>query len=323
MAVPTNTVQRVSRVGVREDLHDKISILANEDFPFMSNIGSGSTSNTYFEWQVDDLAAADPTNKVIDGDDVSADAYPATTRLGNYVQTMDKVVQLSTITQQVNHAGRHTSMGAARAKKYRELKRDMESRLCGNYAAVPPASGTAHETAGAAAFIRTNGSGGTGYTAATLSGTTSGYVNAAAVNGTLRNFTETLLKDAHKDCREAGGKPDLLILSPALKQTFSTFVGVAEHRKAAPDSKPGTIIGAMDFYIGDFGKIAAVDSIYTTGRDALLIDREYWSVNYLQKFKNETLAKTGHSDKEMVSVTFGLFCENEKANAKIADIQAA
>ena len=50
MAVPTNTVQRVTRTGVREDLHDKISILANEDFPFMSNIGSGTAKQTYFEW---------------------------------------------------------------------------------------------------------------------------------------------------------------------------------------------------------------------------------------------------------------------------------
>jgi Family of unknown function (DUF5309) len=320
MAVPTNTVQRVSRVGVREDLHDKISILANEDFPFMSNIGKGTASNTYFEWQTDDLAAADGDNAVIDGDDAGNDTYPATVRLGNYVQTMDKVVGLSHITQQVNHAGSHTSMGAARAKKYRELKRDMEKRLCGNKAAVPPAAGTAHQTSGAVAMTRTNASRGVGGAASTLSGTTSGYVNAAATNGTLRTFTETLLKAVHKQCREAGGKPDLLILSPALKQTFSTFTGVATNRHEV-GQKAGTIIGAMDFYIGDFGRIAAVDSIYTTERDALLVDREYWSVNYLQRFKSEPLAKTGHADREMVSVTYGLYCENEKASGVVADIQ--
>lgn len=322
MAVPANTVQRVSRVGVREDLHDKISILANEDFPFMSNIGTGTAKNTYFEWQTDDLAAADGTNKVIDGDDVGNDAYPPTTRLGNYVQTMDKTIGLSHITQQVDHAGKHTSMGAARAKKYRELKRDMETRLCGNFAAVPPAAGTAHETAGAVAFLRTNTNRGATGTNATLSGGTSGYVSAVGTNGTLRPFTEVILKDIHRKAREAGGKPDLLILSPAIKQTFSTFAGVALNRKEVRDNKPGTIIGAMDLYIGDFGPIAAVDSTYTTGRDGLLIDRDTWEVEYLQRFRNDTLAKTGHSDKEMVSVTFGLKCENEKANAIAADIQA-
>lgn len=322
MAVPTNTVQRVSRVGVREDLHDKISILANEDFPFMSNIGSGTAKNTYFEWQTDELAAADATNKVIDGDDVTNDAYAATTRLGNYVQTMDKTIGLSHITQQVDHAGKHTSMGAARAKKYRELKTDMEKRLCGNFAAVPPAAGTAHETAGAVAFMRTNVDRGATGANATLSGGTSGYVSAAATNGTLRTFTETILKKVHRLARESGGKPDLLILSPAIKQTFSTFTGVAANRKETPGSKPGTIIGAMDLYIGDFGPIAAVDSIYTTGRDGLLIDRDTWEIEYLQRFKNDSLGKSGHSDKEMVSVTFGLKCENEKANAIAADIQA-
>lgn len=323
MAVPTNTVQRVSRVGVREDLHDQISILANEDFPFMSNIGSGTAKNTYFEWQTDELATPDATNAVIDGDDVSNDAYPATTRLGNYVQTMDKTIGLSHITQQVDHAGSHNTMGAARAKKYRELKRDMEIRLCGNYAAVPPAAGTAHQTAGAVAFMRTNVNRGATGANATLSGGTSGYVNAAATNGTLRNFTEALLKDVHRKCRESGGKPDLLIVSPALKQTFSTFTGVALNRHQNPSNKPGTIIGAMDLYVGDFGIIAAVDSIYTTGRDGLLVDRDSWEIEYLQRFRNDPLAKTGHSDKEMVSVTFGLKCVNDKASGLIADIQPA
>ena len=258
---------------------------------------------------------------MIDGDNVSNDPYPAVTRLGNYVQTMDKTIGLSHITQKVNHAGSHTSMGAARAKKYRELKRDMETRLCGNYAAVPPASGTAHETAGAVAFMRNNVNRGVGGANATLSGTTSGYVNAAATNGTPRNFTETQLKDVHRQCREDGGKPDLLILSPSLKQTFSTFTGVAANRHQTPSSKPGTIIGAMDLYVGDFGTIAAVDSIYTTGRDGLLIDRTAWEVEYLQKFRNDKLGKTGHSDQEMVSVTFGLKCTNDRASAVIADIQ--
>ena len=158
---------------------------------------------------------------------------------------------------------------------------------------------------------------------ATLSGTTSGYVNAAATNGPLRNFTEALLKDVHRQCREDSGSPDLLILSPALKQTFSTFTGVAANRHQVPSSKPGTIIGAMDLYVGDFGTIAAVDSIYTTGRDGLLIDRSAWELEYLQKFKNDKLGKSGHSDKEMVSVTFGLKCTDDRASGVIADIQAA
>lgn len=320
MAVPTNTVQRVSRVGVREDLHEKISILANEDFPFMSNVGTGTAKNTNFDWQTDELAAPDPDNAVIDGDDAVIDPYPATTRLSNYVQTMDKAISLSHITQQVNHAGKHVSRGAARAKKYRELKRDMEMRLCGNYAAVPPEAGTAHKTAGAVAFMRANTSRGVGGADATLSGGTSGYITAPAVNGTDRVMTEAQLQEVHRKARENGGKPDLLILSPALKQTFSTFKGNAENRNQVPSSKMGSIIGGMELYVGDFGTIAAVDSIYTTGRDALLIDRECFSVQYLQKFKNDPLAKTGHQDKEMVSVTFGLKCENDKASGVIADI---
>lgn len=322
MAVPTNTVQRVSRVAVREDLSDNISILAQEDTPFMSNIGSGTTGNTYFEWNTDSLVAANANNAQIDGDDLAAEAYAPSTRLGNYVQTMTKTVQLSHITQRVNHAGEHTSKGAAFAKKARELKLDQELRLTGNYAAVPPAAGTAHRTAGAVAFTRTNGSRGVGGAAATLSGTTSGYVSAAATNGTLRTFTEAMLKEAHREAFEAGGKPDMLILSPALKQTFSTFAGIAQQRHEV-GNKMATIIGAADIYQGDFGRIAAIPSVYTTGRDALLIDRSLWKVKYLgPKYNKFDQAKSGLSDKFTIETTFGLHCDNELGNAVIADIQA-
>ena len=320
MAVPANTVQRVSRVGVREDLNNVISILAREDFPFMSNAGTGKASQTYFEWQNDALAAPDGTNSVIDGDDVTNDAYPATARLGNYVQTMDKTVGLSDITQMVDHAGSHVTMAAAMNKKARELKRDMETRLCGNFAAVPPAAGVAHLTAGAVAFTRTNGSRGATGAAATLSGGTSGYVNAAQTNGTLRTFTEALLKDAHLDAWNAGGKPDMAIMSGSLKQTASTFAGIAQQRRET-GSKAATIIGAADLYVGDFGTIAFVPSVYTTGRDVLVLDSDLWKVNYLHRFKSADLAKTGHSDKKLLSVTFGLYCENELGNANIADVQ--
>jgi len=139
MAVPANTVQRVSRVGVREDLSNVISILAREDFPLMSNFGKGTTKAFDFDWQNDSLAAVDTNNAVIDGDDVTNDAYPATVRLKNYVQLMDKTVGLSSGVQQVNHAGQHTSMAAAMNKKARELKRDMETAAgcpsCGWYGA--------------------------------------------------------------------------------------------------------------------------------------------------------------------------------------------
>lgn len=322
MAVPSGTFQRTGKVAVREDLHNTISNIAPTQTPFISNIGKGTAKNTYVEWLTDTLAAADANNAVINGDDAANDTLTDAVRLGNYTQLMDKVVGISSTTQAVESAGEQTKMSYQVLKKSKELKRDMERRAAGNFAAVPLADGVAGQTAGAVAFTRTNGSRGAGGAAATLSGTSSGYVNAAATNGTLRTVTEAMLKDAMADAWDAGGEPSMAIMSGTLKQTFSTFAGIADQRKDAPGNKAATIIGAADVYVSDFGNISFVPSRFTTGRDVLVIDPSLWTVLYLQKFQTEDLAKTGHADRKLLSVEWTLKCANELGNAVIADVQA-
>ncbi len=38
----------------------------------MSNVGRENVTNTFFEWQTDDLAAAITTNAQIEGDDITS-----------------------------------------------------------------------------------------------------------------------------------------------------------------------------------------------------------------------------------------------------------
>lgn len=322
MAVPGNTFQRSNKVAVRESLHDTISNISPTQTPFISNIGSGNANQTYEEWLTDSLAAADANNKVINGDDAGNDALTDAVRLANYTQLMDKVVGISTTTQAVKSAGNQTKMAYQMLKKSKELKRDMEKRACGNFAAVPLADGTPGETAGMVAFIRTNGSRGATGAAATLSGGTSGYVNAAATNGTLRTVTEDMLKDAVQDAWNEGGEPTMALMSGPLKQKFSTFAGIAQIRKDATGSKPTTIIGAADVYVSDFGNISFVPSRFTTSRDVSIIDPSLWEILYLQRFNADDLAKTGHADRKMLAVEWTLKCSNELGNANIADVQA-
>ena len=70
MAVPASTITRYDvNKSVREELSDIIYNIDPVETPFMSNIGKGKVSNTYFEWQSDQLAAANQDNKQIEGDD--------------------------------------------------------------------------------------------------------------------------------------------------------------------------------------------------------------------------------------------------------------
>src|SRR5687768_12189478 len=107
MAIVANTFTTYDARGIRESLSDVIYRISPEETPFMSNIGKGSVSNTYFEWQNDALAAA-AANHVVEGDDVAS--FPAvtpTTRLGNYAQISRKLVIVSdTESEAVDKAGR-------------------------------------------------------------------------------------------------------------------------------------------------------------------------------------------------------------------------
>lgn len=319
MAVPANTVQTFDRNSIREDLTDIISNIAPTETPFTANIGTTVATQRTHEWQTDDLATADGQNKHVEGDDTAANLAAPTTRLANTTQIFKKGITVSGTSRAVDNAGYADELVYQAEKRGKEIKRDLEVRACGDFAAVTGNSSTASEMAGAVAFMRTNADRGTGGAAPTLSGK---LVNAASTNGTLRNFTEAQLKTVHQSAWDAGGEPNMLIMSGPLKQTASAFAGLADQRRETGDG-PATIIGAADFYVGDFGTIAFVPSRFTTGRDALLIDTSLWEMADLRPYQVEELAKTGDSDKRHMLCEKTLVCRNDAGNAVIADIQAA
>ena len=47
MAVPSNTIQAVARIGIREDLSDTIGALFPDDCPFQKAIGSENATQVY------------------------------------------------------------------------------------------------------------------------------------------------------------------------------------------------------------------------------------------------------------------------------------
>ena len=138
-----------------------------------------------------------------------------------------------------------------------------------------------------------------------------------------RRDTEAQLKDVIQKAWTAGGEPSMALMSGLLKQTASAFTGIAQQRHDAAGARPTTIIGAADVYVSDFGNIAFVPSRFTTGRDVLVIDPSLWKAADLQGYSLTDLAKTGHSDKKMLSREWTLVCENEAGNGVVADVQAA
>ena len=319
MAVPANTVQTFSRNSIREDLADIISNIAPTDTPFVSNIGTATATQRAHQWQTDDLDAADGDNKHVEGDDTAADAASPTQRLTNYTQIFKKSVTVSGTSRAVDNAGYADELAYQVEKRAKEIKRDVETRMCGDFAAALGNSTTASESAGAVAFMSTNANRGSGGADPVV---TNGVVTAASTQGTLRTFTEAQLKDVMQSAWNEGGQPRMVIMSGALKQTASTFAGIADLRRDVPNGA-ATIIGAADVYVSDFGDLAFVPSRFSSGRDALVIDPDLFAVADLRPYELAELAKTGDSDKRQMLCEKTLECLNEKGNGVIADIQPA
>ena len=189
MAIVANTFTRYSAIGIREDLSNVIYNISPEETPFISNIGKENVKNTYFEWQTDSLAAASASNAALEGDDISSfAAVTPTVRVGNYTQISTKNVVISGTVEAVDKAGRRSELTYQLAKMGSELKRDMESALLANQAAVAGNTTTARRTAGLPAWLTSNTSFGTGGADPTVGSTPT----AARTDGTQRAFTETL-----------------------------------------------------------------------------------------------------------------------------------
>jgi hypothetical protein len=323
MGVTANTNETYSVSTIREDLQDALISISPTETPFMSSIGRKSVSNTYFEWPVIELAAASTSNRVIEGEAAPGNDAPTNAiRLANYTQISDKVVDVSDTAESVNGAGDAQKMAKQIAYKLKELKRDMEQMMAGdNNAAVAGSSGTARETASLSAFLRTNVDRGTGGASGTLSGSTAGYPNAAATDGTLRALTETMLKDVIASCWDEGAEPSIILCGSGVKQKISsTFTGGATKYRDISDKK---IVGAVDLYVSDFGELQVVPSRFVRSRDIFVLDPNYARVAYLQTTKQQPLARTGHSERRLISVEYGLQVDNEKAHGVIADINPA
>jgi hypothetical protein len=316
MAVPSNTIQNVARVGVREDLSDKIMQLFPDDAPFMKSIGRSTAKNTYTEWQTDGLAAANANNASIQGDDLTNLSRANTTRVGTHTQIFTKVVGSSTTVEWTNKAGRRSEMARELMKAGRELMTDQEQRFCGNYASVAAAAGTAGQTAGALAWLVTNTSRGS----AGANGGFSANIVAAATNGTQRAYAESQLKTVLQSVWVQGGNPKMVITNGTQKQNEAAFAGLALNRVDQGDKGKLTIVAGADVYQSDFGRIQFVPDRFASARDALIVDPEYWDIAEGEPMTTFDLATTGLATRKAMRTEIALRCLNEKASAVVADL---
>jgi len=315
MSIVANTYTRYSSVGIREELANVIKNISPEDTPFQSNIRSESVSNTYFEWMTDELSAA-ATNAQLDGDDIGTfTAVTPTSRIGNYTQIMRKDFVLADNLEVINSAGRKSEIAYQLAKVGSELKRDVEFNLLSNQGQNAGSTTVARKLRGLPSWIATNVSKGTGGA--------NGTATTARTDGTQRAMTEAMLKTVVQSMWNEGGKPKMVMVGPHVKTVISGFSGIAGQRFNVEGNKPGTIIGAADIYVSDFGNLSIVANRFQRARDAFVLDPDLCAVATLRPMKQVKLSKTGDAEKRMVLVETSLKVLQEKGLGLVADLSTS
>lgn len=184
-------------------------------------------------------------------------------------------------------------------------------------------AGTARECAGLGAWLFGNQviatTSGTAPTTGTAPTVSSGAPSTDVASGTAGTFLEADLLTAVTNCWDDGGDPTLIMVGSWNKKKASAFSGIGtQYRDVQPSpAAPGTIVGAADLYVSDFGTHQIVANRFQPTNVAYVLDLEYWSVAYLDGIQQNKLAKTGDSDRVQIITELTLVAQNPNSSAQV------
>lgn len=314
MGVPSNTLQTYQSNYNAEDVSEIIFNISPIDTPFLTMAKKGTAEATYTEWPIESLSSVDNANANIEGDDASIDASTTPSRVGNYTQLMDKTVSVTTTQNAIRKYGAKNEFARQKAKKGKELKRDMETVLLLNQARVVGAAGTAQKMRSMGSWLTTNVSrGGSG---------ANGSSSAAATDGTQRNFTEALFRSLlATTITNANELPSVVLAGPANRANLSSQL--SGNSTKFYELKDGTLNASISVYRSDYGPLKMVMDRFQRERDMWLINPDYIGIRTLEPLQYQDLAVTGLTQKGQMWTNFTLEVSNEAAHGVLADLNTA
>lgn len=311
MAVPTNTLQTYQSTYNAEDVTSIIMNISPVETPLLTLARKEDAEATFTEWPIESLSAVDSANANIEGDDATIDASTTPTRVGNYTQLVDKTVSVTTTQSAIKKYGARDEFARQKAKKGKELKRDMESIMLLNQARVVGAAGTAQKMRSMGSWLTTNVSrGATG---------ANGSTTTAATDGTPRNFTEALFKTVLVSCAtNAQDMPSVIMAGPANRANLSSQLSGNSTRFY--ELQDGTLNASISVYRSDYGTHKMVMNRFQRERDMWFLNPTYVSIRTLEPMQYVDLARTGLTEKGQMWTNFTLGVLNEAAHGVLADL---
>lgn len=322
---------------IREDVMNKIWDISKIPLPFTDMVGSGSAKQEYKEWVVDELAAVDLTNAVIDGADAGAAGTATDVRVGNHHQISEKVVKVSHRADASDTIGRAKELGYQLMRKQQELRRDVEAIALSNQVSKADTGSAAGTVGTLMAWLETNVElPAAGSPAVGGFNTSTGIVDAYTV-GVREAITETKIRDCVENVYNEGGDPTVLMSIPSVIRKISEYLFSSSARVATLMSDQGksaeaaTALGSVNVFVTDFGTLKLVpnrlqqvydDDNTADSAAAFILDPAYLELCYLQGYRTDELAKTGTANNRQMTVDWTLVVNTEKASGMITDIDA-
>jgi len=298
-----------SITGIREQLSDIITDISPTETPFFTKCGKESASNTYVEWQTNELRAAKVEGE-IEGADTGSEFNP-TVRVGNYTRIGKQGFKVSGTATALNLAGRQKEYAYQALQAGKELKRDLEMALLGTQARDPGSSSKARQLCGVGGWISTNTGGD-----ATFPTDPDG--SGGFIAGVGAAFDQADFDDLLQAIWEAGGEPDRVYLSADLMA--KCVAGLEGNNNARTDNPLTTVNNNMVRYETPWGTITFVPDRFMPAGSIYVVDSSKWKVATLRGWKQEKLAKTGDSMHGQIVGEHTLVSLNEAASGHMATV---
>lgn len=331
MAQFTGTYDAFDIVGAREDLANDIFRVTPSDTPFVSAIGRTKAKGVFHEWQTDTLAAVVTNNQVIEGDDFSYTDPAATVRVGNRLQILRKLFQISNTADAIDLAGRESETALQTIKKGLELRRDIEAMCIGrNVSSVTGSSTTARVCGSLSSWLVTNDSGTPGASPANrgTNGGSTGFSSGntvLATDGTTRAFSQGILDAVIGKLYDNSGMVDdvIAMAGKSQKAVLTGFDGIAG--TVMHEARDRVIMSTADVYASQFGDIKIMPNRYirqtsSVDREVYLVRPAYAKLAILRPIQTITPAVTGDATKHVLITECTLQVDNEAAHGVCADL---
>ena len=312
-----------------------ISVIDQKNTPVTSRIKSGSdlTNGSVFSWQADSYN--DPSfDGVLTNADVTTFDDPAKNRvlLSGRAQKFRRSIKVDDFAQNVDNiagVGKKKEMARGVSRALIELKRDMESAFCSSNDSQEQSGTNPYKTRGLGSWISSSAQ--TDLPVPAAFRTPSASINTTATSSLTESDVAAVLQSVY----EQTGTIDTmdLVTGPNLKKRFSEFTRYSSGSNTALSTRQytaslndRTVISTVDTYIGDFGTINLVPTLFNA-KDAAaavqsargyLLNFDMLEIRYGRRPRFQELEDQGGGPRGLIDAIAALVCWNPKGLGEFA-----